>query len=60
MGVDRRKPGYIIRKELQREKIRKRAAIRALKYEEMLRTGKGNEIARKCVEKIRKKQIKGK
>lgn len=41
MGVDRRTPGYI-KEKLQREKLRERAGIRALKCEERLKEKKQN------------------
>lgn len=56
--VDRRTPGYIIREKLQREKLRKKAGIRALRYDERLREVKGNKLARRCEEEIRKRTDK--
>lgn len=56
--MDRRTPGYKIREKLQREKLRKKAGIRALKYEERLREVKGNKLARRCEEEIRKRTDK--
>lgn len=40
------------------EKLRGKAGIRALKYEERLRKRQGSEIARKCEEEIRKEAEK--
>lgn len=41
---------YDIRLELQREKLKGRTGIRALKYEKRLRKGKGNDVAWRCEE----------
>lgn len=43
LGVDRKTPEYMIRKEIQREK-----AGRAWEFEKSLEDGKGSELARKC------------
>jgi len=48
--VDRRTPGYLVREELQREKLKGRAGRRAWGYEKRLEQGKDNELARKCWE----------
>lgn len=39
LGVDGRTPGYLVRKELQREKLRSRAGKRAWGYEKRLSEG---------------------
>lgn len=41
-------PGYMVREELQRDKMRGRAEGRAWGYEKRLSEGKGSELARKC------------
>ncbi|KMQ81435.1 hypothetical protein RF55_26332, partial [Lasius niger] len=50
LGVDWRTPGYMIREEMQRNKLRGRAARRAWNFEKRLEEGKGGELARKCLE----------
>lgn len=40
LGVDGMTPGYMIREELQREKIKGRAGRRAWKYEKRLKEGR--------------------
>lgn len=47
MGVEGRTPGYLVREELQREKLRGRAGKRAWKFEERLEEGKGSECRKK-------------
>lgn len=49
LGVEGRTPGYMIRKELQREKLRSRAGRRAWEYEERLREDGGSILARRCL-----------
>lgn len=56
LGVEWRTPGYIVREEVGRGKLRIRAARRAWDFEEKLAKGKGSEIARKCLEEIRKRE----
>lgn len=58
LGVDGRTPGYMVREELQREKIRNRAAKRA--WERRIEQGRGEELARKCGEEVRERGKKGK
>ena len=41
MGVDRSTPGYMVREELQREKLKGRAGLRAWRYERKLEEGGG-------------------
>lgn len=53
MGVGRYTPEYMIREELQREKMRGRAGMRV--YERKLGEGKGGELARLCWEDLRKR-----
>lgn len=48
LGVDSRTPGYIVREELQREKLRVRAGMRAWSFERRLGKGRGSELARCC------------
>lgn len=46
MGVEGRTPGYMVREEWQREKLRSRAGRRAWGFEERLREGGGSSWAR--------------
>ncbi|KYN50622.1 hypothetical protein ALC57_15112 [Trachymyrmex cornetzi] len=46
LGVDRGTPGYMVREEIQREKMRMRAGKRAWAFKERLRVGRGGELAR--------------
>ena len=48
----RRTPGYIIREEVKRSKLRTKAAKRAWSFEEKLREGKGGELARVCWKEV--------
>lgn len=60
LGVDRRTPGYLVREELQREKIKERAGRRAWGFKKRLEEGKGGELARRCWEEIKERRRKGK
>lgn len=51
-----RTPGYMIREEMQRNKLRGRAARRAWNFEKRLEEGKGGELARKCLEEVRRRE----
>lgn len=48
LGVEGRTPWYLVREELQREKLSVRAGRRAWSFEGRLREGKGSELARAC------------
>lgn len=52
LGVDWRTPGYLVREELHRDLLRRRAGQSARGFEERLERGWGSEIA--------KKRLKGK
>lgn len=60
LGVDRGTPGYLVREELQREKLRGRTGRRAWRFEKRLEEGKGNVLARRCWEKMREELWTGK
>lgn len=60
MEVNSRTPGYMIRKELQRGKLKGSARRRAWKFERRLMEGRRGELARKCVEKMKERVAKGK
>ncbi|KYN11478.1 hypothetical protein ALC57_16367 [Trachymyrmex cornetzi] len=50
LGVERRTPGYLVREELQREKLRAKAGKRAWAFEERLRREGGSRLVRLCWE----------
>ncbi|XP_024883667.1 trichohyalin-like [Temnothorax curvispinosus] len=60
LGVNWRTPGYMVRDELEREKMRARASKRAWKFERKLEEGRGGEIARKCLEEMKERWKRGK
>ncbi|XP_070526501.1 golgin subfamily A member 6-like protein 1 [Cardiocondyla obscurior] len=60
LGVKRQVPRYMIREELQREKLRGKAGMRAWKYEIRLNEGRGDELARWCWKEIKEKAREGK
>lgn len=45
LRVERHTPGYLIREELQREKLKDRASMKAWGYERKLEKGKGEVLA---------------
>jgi len=59
MGVGWRVPGYMIKEELQRDKLRGRAGRRAWGFEERLAEGRGSELARRCWEEMRERIKRG-
>lgn len=64
MGMERETPGYLLRVELQREKLKGRVGRTAWRFEEKLRGGEGNELARLSLtemeEKDREKKVDSK
>lgn len=60
LGVDGRTPGYMIREEIQREKLKGWTGRRAWGFEERLREGRGSELARRCLQEMRERCGKGK
>lgn len=48
LGVEYRTPGYMLREELQKDKLRTRAREEALGFKRRLAEGRRSEIARKC------------
>jgi len=60
LGVGFRTPWYMVREELQREKIRGRARRRAWGFEKRLKEGRGGVLARKCWEEMRVRRGEGK
>lgn len=55
MGVEGRTPEYLIREELQRDKLWGRARRRAMAFEKRLYEGKEGELARRCWEKMKER-----
>lgn len=55
LGVDARTPGYMLREETKRDKMRTRAGKRGMKFEEKLERGEGGELARMCWEEMKGK-----
>jgi len=60
LGVEGRTPWYMVREELQRDKLCIRAGRRAWGFERRLKLGKGSVIARKCWEEMRERSKRGK
>ncbi|XP_071650744.1 uncharacterized protein [Temnothorax longispinosus] len=60
LGVNWRTPGYMVRDELEREKMRSRASKRTWKFERKLEEDRGGEIARKCLEEMKERWKRGK
>lgn len=60
LGVEGRTPWYLVREELQRNKLRVRAARRAWEFQDRLREGKGSDIARRCWEEMKERTGRGK
>ena len=56
MGVERRTPGYMIREESKRDKLRTRMRKRAISYEEKLEREERSVWARKCWEEIKRRE----
>jgi len=55
LGVKRRTPGYMIREEGKRDKMRTKMGRRAIAYEERLERRGGTLWARRCWEEINKR-----
>ncbi|XP_071642133.1 uncharacterized protein [Temnothorax longispinosus] len=55
LGVNWRTPGYMVRDELEREKMGARASKRAWKFERKLEEGRGGKIAKKCLEEMKER-----
>ncbi|EZA50916.1 hypothetical protein X777_10743, partial [Ooceraea biroi] len=52
-------PGYMVREELKREKLRIGAGKRAWSFEKRISEGRGSEIARRCWEEMRERSKQG-
>lgn len=59
LGVDGRTPGYMMREESKREKMRTKMGSRAVRYEERLEKGGEGKWARKCWEEVKNKRKEG-
>jgi len=59
MGVSWRTPGYMIRKKLQRKKMRIKAGRRAWGFEGRLAEDRESELARKSWREIRERTKRG-
>ncbi|XP_070513035.1 golgin subfamily A member 6-like protein 22 [Cardiocondyla obscurior] len=59
LGVSKYVPGYMVREELQRDKLKGRAGMRAWKYEKRLEEGKGGELAKWCWEEMKERVKEG-
>jgi len=53
LAVEWRTPGYVVREEMKRGKLRERAGIRAIGFEKRLAEGRGSDLARKCWEEMK-------
>ena len=59
LGVDWCTPGYMIREELLRDRLKGRAGLRAWGYERKLEEGQGGELPRMCWEEIKGRARRG-
>jgi len=59
LGVSWRTPGYLLREELLRDKLRTRAGRRTWGFEERLAEGRGSELARRCWEELKERARRG-
>lgn len=53
LGVEWRTPEYLVREELQRDKLWCKAGLRSWGFERRLENGKGSDLARECLEEMR-------
>lgn len=58
--LDRKAPGYLVREEIQREKLRERAGKRTWEFEKRLEESKGSKLARICWEELKGRSKEGK
>lgn len=54
--MERSTPGYMVKKKIQRKKLRKSAGRKVWLLEKRLAKGKGSKIARKCLKELRKRR----
>jgi len=55
LGVDVKTPSYLVREELQRQRLRGRAERRAWAFKKRMEEGRRSEIGRKCWYEMRKR-----
>lgn len=55
MEMERETPGYIMRKEIQKIKLKARAEKKDWRFEERLAEKRESKIARRCLRKINKR-----
>lgn len=55
MGVEGRNPGYLVREETQREKMRSRVGKRFWGFEKRLEGGGGSLLTRMCLEEMKER-----
>lgn len=58
MGVEERTPGYMVREEIKKEKLRSRTERRAWGFEERLMKGGGSVLAQKYLQELRERAIR--
>ena len=58
LGLERTTPGYIVREELKRNKLRVETGWRAGRWEERIEKGEGGEIGKLCMMERRKEERK--
>ena len=56
LGLERHTPGYIVREEIRRDKVRVESGVRAGRFEEKLERGKGGELGEVCMREKRKNE----
>lgn len=59
LGVEGRTPDYMVREELQREKLKSKAGRRAWGYKERLMEGRGGRLAQRCMLEMRERAARG-
>jgi len=58
LGVEDRTPGYVMREETQREKLRSRMRRRTKGFEDRLGREEGSALARSCLEELGERVLK--
>lgn len=56
LGADSRTLGYMIKEELQRDKLRRRAGGWAWGYKKRLSEERGSDLAKKCWEEVKERR----
>lgn len=60
LGIEERTSGYLVREELERDKLWSRAGRKTMAFEKKFNEGKGNELARRCWKEMRERYREGK